>query len=101
MLEVAEAIGPQSTPSGLGERLVAQGLLSERDLERARLAKREMGCMLGEALVRLGLVAEANVTKYLAEELDVSVADKADYPEEPVLIEALPEHFLLLSLIHI
>ena len=45
----------------MGERLVAAGLLSDRDLERARLAKREMGCMLGEALVRLGLVAESNV----------------------------------------
>ena len=81
--------------STLGERLVDAGLLSERDLERARLAKREMGCMLGEALVRLGLVAEANVIKHLAEELDVSIADRADYPEEPVVIASLPEHFLL------
>ena len=55
-----------SAPIAMGERLVAAGLLSARDLERARMAKREMGCMLGEALVRLGLVAEANVTKYLA-----------------------------------
>jgi len=84
-----------SAPIAMGERLVAAGLLSERDLERARMAKREMGCMLGEALVRLGLVAEANVTKYLAEELNVKVADKGDYPEEPVIIESLPEHFLL------
>ena len=36
----------------MGERLVSAGLLSDRDLERARLAKREMGCMLGQALVR-------------------------------------------------
>ena len=84
-----------SVPVTMGERLVVAGLLSERDLERARIAKREMGCMLGEALVRLGLVAEANVTKYLAEELNVKVADKGDYPEEPVIIESLPEHFLL------
>ena len=60
----------------MGERLVAAGLLSDRDLERARLAKREMGCMLGEALVRLGLVAESNVAKYLGEELDIPVAEK-------------------------
>ena len=84
-----------SAPIAMGERLVTAGLLSERDLERARMAKREMGCMLGEALVRLGLVAEANVTKYLAEELNVKVAEKGDYPEEPVIIESLPEHFLL------
>ena len=79
----------------MGERLVAAGLLSERDLERARLAKREMGCMLGEALVRLGLVAEANVVKYLGEELDIPIAEKACYPDEPVVIEGLREHFLL------
>ena len=60
----------------MGERLVAAGLLSDRDLERARLAKREMGCMLGEALVRLGLVAESNVVKYLGEELDIQIAEK-------------------------
>ena len=79
----------------MGERLVAAGLLSERDLERARLAKREMGCMLGEALVRLGLVAEANVVKYLGEELDIPIAEKACYPDEPVVVEGLREHFLL------
>ncbi len=82
-------------PMPMGERLVAAGLLSDRDLERARLAKREMGCMLGEALVRLGLVAESNVVKYLGEELDIPIAEKGGYPDEPVIIEGLPEHFLL------
>ena len=79
----------------MGERLVSAGLLSDRDLERARLAKREMGCMLGEALVRLGLVAESNVVKYLGEELDIPIAEKAGYPKEPVIVEGLREHFLL------
>ena len=79
----------------MGERLVSAGLLSDRDLERARLAKREMGCMLGEALVRLGLVAELNVVKYLSEELGLPVAEKAGYPEAPVIVEGLREQFLL------
>ena len=35
-MEAVEAIKPQDRPSGLGPRLVAQGLLGERDLERAR-----------------------------------------------------------------
>ena len=73
-MEAVEAISPQDKPSGLGQRLVAQGLLGERDLERARLAKREMGCMLGEALVRLGLVAENHVATALCDELDTSAA---------------------------
>ena len=83
------------TAKPMGERLVAAGLLSERDLERAKLAKREMGCMLGEALVRLGLVAESNVAKYLSEELGVPIAEKGTYPDEPVVVDALPEQFLL------
>jgi general secretion pathway protein E len=93
--EAVESISPRDTLPDLGERLVAQGLLSERDLERARLAKREMGCMLGEALVRLGLVAESNVVKALGEELGVVVVVKDDYPEEPALLELVPEQFLL------
>ncbi|GIR14598.1 MAG: hypothetical protein CM15mP25_3530 [Gammaproteobacteria bacterium] len=80
----------------MGERLVSAGLLSDRDLERARLAKREMGWyMLGQALVRLGLVAESNVLKYLSEELGLPVAEKAVYPEAPVIVEGLREQFLL------
>ena len=83
----------KATP--MAERLVSAGLLSDRDLERARLAKREMGCMLGEALVRLGLVAESHVVKYLSEELDLPVVEKARYPDAPVIVEGLREQFLL------
>ena len=94
-MEAITATQQQMAPSGVGERLVAGGLLSERDLERARVAKREMGCMLGEALVRLGLVAESNLVTALCEELDVAFAAKEGYPEEPVILESLPEQFLL------
>ncbi len=94
-MEAVEAISPQDKPSGLGQRLVAQGLLGERDLERARLAKREMGCMLGEALVRLGLVAENHVATALCDELDVGFANKEEYPEDPLVLEHFPEQFLL------
>ena len=75
-MEAVEAISPQDKPSGLGQRLVAQGLLGERDLERARLAKREMGCMLGEALVRLGLVAENHVATALCDELERGLCEQ-------------------------
>ena len=94
-MEAAKVTEHQAPPSGVGERLVARGLLSERDLERARIAKREMGCMLGEALVRLGLVAESNLVTALCEELGVSFVPKEGYPEEPVILDDLPEQFLL------
>ena len=81
-MEAAEVTEHQAPPSGIGERLVARGLLSERDLERARIAKREMGCMLGEALVRLGLVAESNLVTALCEELGVSFVPKEGSPSD-------------------
>ena len=49
--------------------------------------------MLGEALVRLGLVPESNRCQTLGEELDVPVADKEGYPEEPVFMEACQNSF--------
>ena len=81
------------TAMPMGERLVAAGIERAGSRE-AKLAKREMGCMLGEALVRLGLVAESNVAKYLSEELGVPIAE-GHYPDEPVVVDALPEQFLL------
>ena len=81
----------------LGEMLVAASKLSERDLERALIAQREMGGLLGEVLVRLGLVAEMDVVNALCEQLNLTFVPKEAYPEEPVTVESLQEHFLLSS----
>ena len=59
-----------STPAPrLGERLVAAGKLSERDLHNALQAQHELGGLLGQVLVQLGVVAEADVAQALAEQL--------------------------------
>ena len=63
------------TPS-LGDTLVARGLVASRDLDRARLAKREMGGLLGEVLIRLGLVAETDLAVVLCELLGTSLVAK-------------------------
>ena len=78
----------------LGEALVARGLLSGRDLDRALLAKREMGGLLGDVLIRLGLVAELDLAAVLCDVLDVSLANKDDYPADPIPLESVPEHFM-------
>ncbi len=79
----------------LGEILVDRRKLSERDLDRALLAQREMGGYLGEVLLRLGLVAEADLVSALCDQLGLTLAVKAEYPEEPVVVESLPVEFLL------
>ena len=49
----------------LGELLVEQGKISERDVERALLAQSEMGDLFGQVLVKLGLVSEQDVALVL------------------------------------
>ena len=50
----------------IGELLVEQGKLSERDVERTLLAQAEMGGVFGQVLVKLGLVSEQDVAAALA-----------------------------------
>lgn len=78
----------------LGERLVAEELISERDLARARIAKREMGCFLGEAVVRLGLVEEKRLALILAEVLGVSFADIGLTRDRKIQVANLSTKFL-------
>lgn len=70
----------QAARAALGEELIQRGLLNVRDLDRALAAQREMGGRIGEVLVRLGLVAETDLFKVLAEHLDVTWVQKDDFP---------------------
>lgn len=79
----------------LGERLVASGKISERDLERALLAQQEMGDMLGRVLIRLGLVSESDVVIQLADQLGLELASATAFPTEPLPLEGLASDFLL------
>jgi general secretion pathway protein E len=87
----------QGTDTGMtriGERLVAQGKLSERDVERALLAQAEMGDLFGRVLVKLGLVSELDFAEALSQQLDIPLMVAADYPEEPLHLEAVAPDFL-------
>lgn len=79
----------------LGERLVAAGKLSERDLDRALQAQEEMGDLLGRVLVRLGVVSELDIAQQLAGQLGVPLITASDFPSEALVIEGLASEFLL------
>lgn len=78
----------------LGERLVAAGKISERDLERALLAQQEMGDLLGRVLIRLGLVSEQDVVQELAAQGGYPLLSANDFPEEPLWVDGLSLDFL-------
>ncbi len=79
----------------IGELLVEQGKISERDVERALLGQAEMGGMFGQVLVKLGLVSELDVATALGQQLDVPLQASSDYPKEPLLIDGVAQEFLV------
>lgn len=79
----------------LGELLVEQGKLSERDVERTLLAQVEMGDLFGQVLVKLGLVSEQDVALTLSAQLDVPLLLAADYPPELIQLDGIPRDFLI------
>ena len=78
----------------IGELLVEAGKVSERDIERALLAQREMGERLGQVLVKLGLVSELDMTQALSKQLDIPLLLAADFPEEPIDLPEVSADFL-------
>ncbi|MGD2009206.1 MAG: ATPase, T2SS/T4P/T4SS family [Cellvibrionales bacterium] len=79
----------------IGELLIEAGKVSERDIERALLAQREIGDRIGQVLVKLGLVSELDMVQALSAQLDIPLLLSADYPEEPIPLPEIPDIFLL------
>ncbi len=78
----------------IGELLVQQGKISERDVERTLLAQHEMGGQFGQVLVKLGLVSDQDVALALSEQLGVPLLAAGDYPEEAIRLDNLSQEFL-------
>jgi len=79
----------------LGEFLVERGKITHRDVERALVARAEMGGLFGQILVKLGLVSEVDVCQALSELLDIRLLATVDYPDEAVDIPGLSLDFML------
>ena len=79
----------------IGDLLVEQGKISERDVERTLLAQGEMGGMFCQVLVKLGLVSEQDATQALSQQLGIPLCTTADYPASPIRLEGVALDFLL------
>ena len=79
----------------LGELLIEQGELSERDVERTLPAQIEMGDLFGQVLVKLGLVSDQVAAVALSQQLDIPLLGSADFPHEPIHLANLAQDFLL------
>jgi hypothetical protein len=69
----------------LGELLVMRGYLSLQDLTVAMAEQAKTGCLLGEALLRLGLISESALAEGLAEQSEVAFIPIQAIPPDPAL----------------
>jgi type IV pilus assembly protein PilB len=96
--------GQPATPGGrlLGALLVAQGLVTEEQLERALQDQAKTGLRVGEQLMRSGAVDERELTYILAEQFDIEVGDLSHQAPDPQvagrLREEVARRFLALPL---
>ncbi|MEG2279745.1 MAG: ATPase, T2SS/T4P/T4SS family [Comamonas sp.] len=91
--ELASTRG-QGSRQRLGELLQAAGKLNERDLQNALQAQQELGGYIGQVLIRLGVVAEADVMQALAKQLEIPLLSAEDFPDTFLDVPGLYLHFL-------
>ena len=76
--------------SNLGEALVEAGLIEAAQLQQARDEQKKQGGRLGPALLRLGLVAEDDLTNFFAQLYELQVVNLHEMTLDPRLVELVP-----------
>jgi general secretion pathway protein E len=67
-------------PRRLGDILLAEGAVNPADLAEALAYQRETGALLGQALLRLGAIAEERLLLALSGQLGLAILKPADLP---------------------
>lgn len=67
----------------LGEILIQSGSITVEQLERALKYQTQNGCLVGEALIRLGFASEETVTNALAKQMGIPYASRENHILNP------------------
>lgn len=78
----------------LGDALIQKGLLTQEQLEKALGKQKESGGKLGETLVNLRFVTEADIIDVLCEQLEIEFVDLRKFKIEESVVQVLPESFM-------
>ncbi len=78
----------------LGEILVKDGVISEKDLNGALAKQKEMGKRLGEVLIAEGYITDENLAKALSKQLGIKLVGAEELIKiEKEALEYIPEFF--------
>jgi len=81
------------TRKKLGEMLINAGLLAQDQLEDCLNEQKRTGELLGDILVRRGLVSELNIAQTIATQYSLPYLSPKQYAMSPDIIQALPREF--------
>ena len=82
---------PRASKARIGDMLVAQGTISEDQLQAALGEQRRSGSRLGEVLVAMGALGERDFLKTLAVQLGIPLVDLRSVTPEPDALSRMPE----------
>jgi type IV pilus assembly protein PilB len=75
----------------LGERLLEQGLITQKQWEEAGEEEQKTGQPLRKVLVKLGMVTEENMVNFIAEQMNIPRIELGNYLIDPTMTELIPE----------
>lgn len=75
----------------LGDLLVAEGIISEDQLQMALQQQRQTGRKLGTTLIDLGFIGEEQLLKFLAQQLAIPFFDLSKLTIQPQAVQLIPE----------
>jgi len=82
-------------PVSVGSLLLEAGLVTTRQLERARAEQERAGGRLEAALTRLGLVPEERLLRFFADRLGMEYAERVDRLFNPEVVALVPSEFVM------
>jgi len=75
---------------GFVQLLIEEGLVTKSQIKEALKVQKEQGGRLGEILVQLGHLSEADRTHVLGKQFGMEVIDLDTYPIDPMTVDLLP-----------
>jgi len=75
----------------LGDLLVHEQVISEKQLESALKEQRQSGRKLGATLIELGYISEQQLTEFLAQQLKIPMVSLSDKKIPQTTVNLLPE----------
>jgi type IV pilus assembly protein PilB len=90
---------PAATTERLGDLLVREGLITRDQLEKALQEQKQNGTRVGYNLVKLGFIAETELTKMLARQFKMPAVDLSRFEVDPRIAKLIPSDLAIKHLV--